>query len=73
MILEMSVRRALRGARAFRPLVLAYRKNELFATWNDEGRDYFKRRVRKVRGGGTPPPTRRMRALPGVRSRTFPA
>ena len=73
MILEMSVRRALRGARAFRPLVLAFRQNELHATRNEEGRDFFKRRVRKVRGGGTPPPTRRMRALPGVRSRAFTA
>ena len=73
MNLGMSERRALRGARAFRPLVLAFRQNELFATWNDEGRDYFKRRVRKVRGGGTPPPTRRMRALPGVRSHAFTA
>ena len=68
---EMSVRRGLRGARASGPLVSAFCRNELLATWQNEERVFFIRRVREVRGGGTPPPTRRMRALPGVRGRAL--
>ena len=56
-----------RGARAFCALVLAFRRNELPDGWQPvDARAFNESRATKVRGGGTPPPTRRMRALPRV-------
>ena len=45
----------------------------LNASLRVSGSAFRQRRVREVRGGGTPPPTRGTRALPGVRSRAFTA
>ena len=66
--------RELRGARASCALVLAFRQNELsLRAAPAETLTFRKSRATKVRSGGTPLPTRRMRALPGAFSHAFTA